>query len=55
MIMKKILIISLILITSSCSTTFKSGMNALGIKVDDDKNIKLDIKTKNIRYKDTFK
>lgn len=54
-IMKKILIIGLIFMVSSCATTFKSGMNALGVKVDDKKNIKLDIKTKNIRYKDSFK
>lgn len=55
MIMKKILIIGLIFMVSSCATTFKSGMNAVGIKMDDEKNVKLDIKTKNIRYKDVFK
>jgi hypothetical protein len=45
-IMKKILIIGLIFMVSSCAATFKSGLNALGVKIDDRKHIKLDIKPK---------
>ena len=45
-IMQKILIIGLIFMVSSCAATFKSVLNALGVKIDDRKNIKLDIKPK---------